>query len=140
RKTAEMNFRKPVEILEVAVLVDGRKVMSIDEMQPFTIRATLQHHEAVSRVSVNLNVIRSDGAYVFYQPSGLVAQNIEEFAGRSVVEFEFDPNPFGAGHYEINMFATNGFSWDNCPPSDIYDRSIGTCVFQVNLARPISFG
>jgi lipopolysaccharide transport system ATP-binding protein len=132
--------QSPVTISEVALEVDGRRALSVNELQPFLIRVSLEHHEPLAAVSVNLNIIRSDGAYVFYQPSGLDDRNIVNFRGRSEVRFRFDPNPFGCGDYEANVFATNGFSWQNIPPSEIFDRSVGNLVFRVNLARPISFG
>jgi hypothetical protein len=132
--------RSPVTIERVTLEVDGEPTLSVKELQPFDIRTSLIHHEAMPGVSVNINIIRSDGAYVFYQPSGLDGHNIVDFEGRSDVVFHFDPNPFGAGEYEINMFAVNAFSWDNIPPSEIFDRSIGKLVFRVHQARPIPFG
>jgi lipopolysaccharide transport system ATP-binding protein len=140
REQVAMQFQKPVEIERVCLLVDDVEGMSVPELKPFILRVYLRHHEPVPSVSVNINITRSDGAYVFYQPSGLQGRNIENFAGRSIVNFTFDPNPLGFGDYEVNVFATNGFSWDNCPPSEIFDRAIGTCTFKVYLARPISFG
>lgn len=133
-------LQSPVTIEAVALEVDGRPTLSIRELQAFVIKASLIHHEATAGVSVNINIIRSDGAYVFYQPSGLDGRNIVDFQGRSEVLFHFDPNPFGAGEYEVNLFAVNAFSWDNIPPSEIYDRSIGKLVFRVHQARPIPFG
>jgi lipopolysaccharide transport system ATP-binding protein len=140
RARAATLFRKPVSIESVALEVDGQPRLSVDELQPFAIRVTLAHQEPLPEISVNLNIIRSDGVYVFYQPSGLNDNNIREFEGKSNVIFRFDPNPFGYGDYEVNVFATNGFSWNNIPPSEIIDRSVGNLLFKVNLARPISFG
>jgi hypothetical protein len=120
--------------------VDGQRAYSVAELQPFSIKVVLEHHDRVPGVSVNLNILRSDGAYVFYQPSGLDDRNISDFQGKSEVVFHFDPNPFGFGEYEVNVFAANGFSWDNIPPSEVFDRSIANLLFKVNLARPISFG
>jgi len=133
-------LRSPVTIESVTLEADGEPTLSVRELQPFVIRASLVHHEPTPGVSVNLNIIRSDGAYVFYQPSGLDGRNIVDFEGRSEVLFHFDPNPFGAGEYEVNLFAVSAFSWDNIPPSEIYDRSIGKLLFRVHLARPIPFG
>jgi len=133
-------LRSPVTIESVTLEVDGEPTLSLRELQGFVIKASLIHHEPTPGVSVNINIIRSDGAYVFYQPSGLGGRNIVDFEGRSEVLFHFDPNAFGAGEYEVNLFAVNAFSWDNIPPSEIYDRSIGKLVFRVHLARPIAFG
>jgi len=118
-------LRSPVTIESVTLEADGEATLSVRELQAFVIRASLIHHEPTPGVSVNINIIRSDGAYVFYQPSGLEGRNIVDFEGRSEIRFHFDPNPFGSGEYEVNLFAVNAFSWDNIPPSEIYDRSIG---------------
>ncbi len=137
---AELTFQKPVEIESVEVRSFGHQVASVDEFQPFSIRVTTKHNERVPLTSVNLNVIRSDGTYAFYQPSGIDDNNIENHRGRSVVEFHFDPNPFGAGDYELNVFAVNGFDWNNIPPSEIFDKSVGASKFRVNMKRAIEFG
>src|SRR5262249_24432828 len=76
----------------------------------------------------------------WWSPSGYLARNIEHYTGKSITEFEFDPNPFGYGDYELNIYAVNGFSWDNCPASEIFDRSLGEQKLRVTLARPIQFG
>jgi hypothetical protein len=140
RSLAAAQTAKPVEILGVDLLVDGRPSLSVAELVPFEVRVRINTRESLPGVSVNLNIIRSDGAYVFFQPSGLEDRNIVGHVGKAEVVFHFDPNPFGAGDYEINVFATNAFEWLNCPPSDIYDRRIAAVLFKVNLARPISFG
>ncbi len=137
---AELTFQKPVEIEAVEVRSFGNQVASVDEFQPFSVRVSTKHNDRVPLTSVNLNIIRSDGIYAFYQPSGIDNNNIENHLGRSIVEFHFDPNPFGAGDYELNVFAVNGFDWDNIPPSEIFDKSIGAAKFRVNMKRPIEFG
>jgi len=137
---AQLTFQKPVEIETVNIRSFGHQVASVDEFQPFSVRVTTKHNIPVPLTSVNLNIIRSDGIYVFYQPSGIDNNNIENYVGRSVVEFHFDPNPFGAGDYELNVFAVNGFDWDNIPPSEIFDKAVGAAKFRVNMKRPIEFG
>src|SRR5262249_12355826 len=134
---AAQQLRSPVTIESVTLEVQGEPTLSVPELQPFVIKAAVAPQERTPGVSVHINVIRSDGAYVFCQPSGLDGKNIADFEGRSEVVFHFDPNPFGAGEYEVNLFAVNAFSWDNIPPSEIYDRSIGKLVFRVHQARPI---
>jgi len=138
--TATEVTQKPVVVESVTLMVNDRPALSVMEFQPFSIRVMLTHHEAMPEVSVNLNISRSDGAYVFYQPSGLDGHNITNFTGHSAVSFHFDPNPFGTGQYEVNVFICNGFSWDNIPPSEVFDRSLANLIFNIYQARPISFG
>jgi lipopolysaccharide transport system ATP-binding protein len=140
KQASALTFLKPVEIQNVEIRSFGNRVASVDELQPFSVQVTALHNERVPKVSINLNVIRSDGTYAFYQPSGINDNNIKNHLGRSVVEFHFDPNPFGAGDYELNVFAVNGFDWNNIPPSEIFDKSMGDTKVRVNLKRPIEFG
>jgi len=132
--------RKPVEIIDIGVFVDSRRVMSVREFEPFTIRVVCNHIEAVPQVSVNVGLWRSDGVQAWWSPSGYLDKNIENHIGRSIVEFHFDPNPFGFGRYSIHVYAVNGFAWENCPCTEIYDQSLGETELQLNLARPIQFG
>lgn len=140
KERAALALRRPVEIAAVTVLAEGRPVMSVPELTPFSVMVEIVHHESMPEVSVNINVVRSDGTYVFYQPSGLNDQNIANHIGSSRIEFSFAENPFAAGDYELNVFATNGFSWESCPPQDIFDRSIGKAKFRIDQTRPIPFG
>jgi lipopolysaccharide transport system ATP-binding protein len=133
-------LRKPVEIVDMRLIVDARSTLSVRERQPFKLQFRTRHNERVDSVSVNLNIVRADGVYTFYQPGGWFGENIRNFVGEAVTEFIFDPNVFGAGLYEVNVFASNGWSWENIPPSEIFDRSIGVFKFNVTLAEPIEFG
>jgi lipopolysaccharide transport system ATP-binding protein len=140
RQMAASRLTKPAEIESVEMLVEGRPALSVPELAPFDIRVRFRINDAAETINVAVNVVRSDGAYVFYQPSGLDERNISGVTGPAEVTFHFDPNPFGVGSYEINVFLTNAFDWANCPPSDVYDRRLAAVVFNVNLKRPISFG
>lgn len=140
RQVAASRLTKLAEIQSVEMLVEGRASLSVPELAPFDVRVRFRINEGAEAVNVGLNIVRSDGAYVFYQPSGVGDRNISGFTGAAEVTFHFDPNPFGMGAYEVNVFLTNAFEWENCPPSDIYDRRLAAVVFNVNLKRPISFG
>jgi lipopolysaccharide transport system ATP-binding protein len=140
RDRALLALRRPVEIAKIMVLFEGKEVLSVPELKPFSIAIEVDHHERMPEVSVNINVVRSDGTYVFYQPSGLNNNNIVNHLGKSHIEFSFPENPFAPGDYELNVFVTNGFSWENCPPSDIFDRSMGWVKFRIDQTRPIPFG
>ena len=140
RQIAAARLIKLAEIESVEMLVEGRATLSVQELAPFDVRVRFRINEGSEPVNVGLSIVRSDGAYVFYQPSGIDDRNIGGFSGPAEVTFHFDPNPFGPGAYEINVFLTNAFEWENCPPSDIYDRRLAAVVFNVNLKRPIGFG
>jgi ABC-type polysaccharide/polyol phosphate transport system ATPase subunit len=130
---------KPVEIVSVKAVNRSGPVSVIKEFDPFTIEVTLQHNEAMPSVNVNLDITRSDGFYAFFQASCFDAP-IEGHKGSSRVSFDFEPNPFGAGIYEISVAATNAFTLETAPPDDVYDRAMSVLKLDIAMARPIMFG
>ncbi len=40
----------------------------------------------------------------------------------------------------MNLFVCNAWSWENIPPSEIFDRSMGAFRFSVQNADPVTFG
>lgn len=134
------NFTPAIEILETRIVTDNGVVSSVGEGQSFKLEVAVQCNRPVPAASVNINILRSDGVYAFYQPSGLSHAHIKQHIGRATVQFDFTSNPFGAGDYEVNVFACNEWSWNNIPPSDIYDKSLGEFRFSVRLSAPIEFG
>lgn len=133
-------FRKPVEIADVGIFVDGQRRVSVRELEPFTIRVVCNHNEAVPEVCVNLGIWRSDGIQAWWSSSGYLADNIRNHEGRSTIDFKFDPNPFGYGQFSLHVYVVNGFAWDNSPCSEIYDVSAGEKELNITLTRPIQFG
>ena len=130
----------PALIRSIEVHSNGVRTRTVAEGEPFKVRIAISHLEPVPASSVNLNISRLDGVYAFYQPSGWEDGNIVDFKGDAVVEFSFDPNPFGAGEYEANVFLVNGWSDDNIPPSDIFDKRVGDTRFVVTPVLPCPFG
>jgi hypothetical protein len=108
---------KPVEIVSVKAVNRSGPVSVIKEFDPFTI----------------------DGFYAFFQASCFDAP-IEGHKGSSRVSFDFEPNPFGAGIYEISVAATNAFTLETAPPDDVYDRAMSVLKLDIAMARPIMFG
>ena len=82
---------------------------------------------------VSLKIMRNDGYYVFWQSSGQVGSNIEDFKGDKLVTFVFDPNLIGAGDYELTVEVQNGFDVEaNFPYSRVYDRKVAILKFTVD--------
>jgi hypothetical protein len=129
---------RPVEIVDVKILSKRGGGSVLRENDAFKIRVELKRNEPVDTLNVSVNIFRSDGVYVFYQATCLdrVIRGSDQI---DFVEFEFDPNPFGAGDFEVNTFATNSFSMDQGPPTDIYDKHIGQRLTIV-MSRPFAFG
>jgi lipopolysaccharide transport system ATP-binding protein len=132
------DVRPDVEILDVSMAVGGKSALSVREGVPFTISVVVTAAEEVPRCDVYLKIIRSDGFYVFWQSSGQVGQNLEDFSGTRRVTFEFDPNMFGAGDYEVTVEAANGFDVErNWPHSEIFDRRVNELKFTVSREWPL---
>ncbi|MCG2643562.1 MULTISPECIES: ABC transporter ATP-binding protein [Bradyrhizobium] len=136
RSTEE--HRLPVEIVSVTVRAASGALFHLRENEPFKIQVALKRNEPVDTLNASINIFRSDGVYVFYQAS-CFDRTLGAADEVDLVEFEFDPNPLGAGEYEINTFVTNSFSAETGPPSDIYDKRIGE-RFTVALNRPFAGG
>ena len=99
---------------------------------PFSIAVRLKAHRLVPLADVWLKIVRSDGFYVFWQSSGQVGANLVNFTGTKVVSFNFDPNIFGAGDYEVSVDVANGFDeLRNWPASQVFDRRVNDLKFTV---------
>jgi lipopolysaccharide transport system ATP-binding protein len=131
---------RPVEITGVSLISAGNAVVSVPEFAPLRVRVHLKRNEPVGDINVSLNLYRTDGVYVFYQASCLSGG--AEFSGdwtSAFVDFDFGEVIFGAGSYEINAFASNTFTLETAPPSEIYDKILGVKM-DIFSERPISFG
>jgi lipopolysaccharide transport system ATP-binding protein len=129
----------PVRILDVNFVVAGRLATTVREHEAFGLEVRIAATQPVAEVSVNLTISRSDGVYTFWQPSGWV-ENLRQFSGEAIIRFQFENNFFGAGDYEVSVTAVNGWSWDNIPPSDVYDRRLSCLRFSVVPEHAIKFG
>lgn len=124
--------RADAEIETVVVHCGGHEVASIIERQPFAVDVHVLFNRSTEVADVGLKITRIDGAYVFWNSSGLNGGNIKNPTGRIKVTFAFDPNMFGAGEYFINVHITNGWSFpDNYPYSDVFARKINAAAFRI---------
>lgn len=130
--------RPDVEVVSAEVLVDDEPVSRVRERQPFVIRIHVRAHTQVDVADVSLKIMRTDGYYVFWQSSGQVGENLEDFEGEKLVSFVFDPNLIGAGDYDLTVEVQNGFDVENnFPYSRVYDRRVGILRFTVDREWPI---
>lgn len=136
RSTEE--HKRPVEIVDVRMLTKQGPSVQFREGDAFRIAVDLKANEVVDTLNVSINIFRSDGVYVFYQASCFdrIVSGSDEI---SSVEFKFDPNPLGAGDYEVIAYATNSFSADQGPPTEIYDKHAGR-RFAISLSRAFDCG
>ena len=109
------------------------------ELQPFAIEVEFFAARRVPVVDVWLQFTRVDGVYVFWQSSGQWDEgNLRDLEGTAVVRFEFAPNLFGPGDYEVEAVAANGFDLDrNWPHSQVFDRRVGAMRFTVSRERQL---
>lgn len=124
--------RPDAEILDAKLRVDGREALGVRERQPFEVAVRVRANRRVRRLDAILKIMRVDGFYIFWQTSGQVGIFAEDFEGETTFVFDFDPNLFGAGDYEITVDLGNGFDLDeNFPHSEIYDRRVNALAFTV---------
>jgi lipopolysaccharide transport system ATP-binding protein len=125
--------RPDVEILDVRMLADGNEVLAVRERQPFSIAVRIRAPRPVPLADVWIKLVRADGFYVFWQSSGQVGANLKDFSGEKLVSFQVDPNPFGAGDYELEAGVANGFDVErNWPYSQVFDRRVNALKFTVS--------
>jgi lipopolysaccharide transport system ATP-binding protein len=131
-----------VEIVDVKMIVDGREALAVQEQEPFAIAVRIRAEKPVPLVDVWVKFVREDGFYIFWQSSGQVGMNLENFEGESVVTFQFSPNIFGAGDYEVEVDVANGFDIErNWPHTQVYDRRVNALKFTVGREwRLLMFG
>ena len=121
-----------VEIVDVSLRVAGAEALSVRERQPFSLAVRVCANRLVERVDAIVKVLRSDGFYIFWQTSGQVGVFAEDILGEATFIFDFDPNLFGAGDYEVTVDLGNGFDIErNFPHSEIYDRRVNALKFTV---------
>jgi lipopolysaccharide transport system ATP-binding protein len=120
------------EVVDVKLVVDGQEALGVRERQPFSIAVRVRANRRVPRLDAILKLMRSDGFYVFWQTSSQVGVVAEELEGEATFVFDFDPNVFGAGDYELTVDLGNGFDVEsNFPHSEIYDRRVNALSFTV---------
>jgi lipopolysaccharide transport system ATP-binding protein len=146
----EIHVSKAVELLKPEVTIERVELFAgavesrvLMERQPFELRVTLAHREVVEKVDVGIKISRADGAYAFWQSSGLVGKEIHRNSpGRCTCTFKFDDNLFGAGEYAISVVLGNGWSYpDNYPYSRIYHRAIDVLRFRIAMeVEGLDFG
>jgi lipopolysaccharide transport system ATP-binding protein len=125
--------RPDVEIVDAKMVVDGRGVLSVQERQPFTIAVHIHAAREIPVADVWIKLVRADGFYTFWQSSGQVGMNLEDFVGDRMVSFHFDPNVFGAGDYEVEVDVANGFDLErNWPHSQVFDRKVAALKITVS--------
>jgi lipopolysaccharide transport system ATP-binding protein len=126
--------RPDIEIVSVRMLVEGEDVLAVREHQPFAIEVEIQANRKIPLADIWVKFTRADGVYVFWQSSGQSdTGNLRDVEGRVFVRFEFEPNLFGAGDYEVEVTAANGFDLaHNWPHSQVFDRRIGALKFTVS--------
>jgi lipopolysaccharide transport system ATP-binding protein len=131
--------RPDVEIVDVRMLVQDEDVLSVREHEAFAIEVEVSATRLVPVTDVWVKLTRSDGVYVFWQSSGQWEEgNLRNLEGTVVVRFEFEPNIFGPGDYELDVTTANGFNLErNWPHSQVFDRRVGALKFTVARERKL---
>jgi lipopolysaccharide transport system ATP-binding protein len=134
--------RPAVAIEGAELLVAGSPSRTVKEGEPFDLAVTIRSRKPVPAVSVGVKILRADGTYVFWQPSGWDDNNLHDLDGAATAIFHFTHNYFSSGEYHVSVYCSDG--WDlkrNYPYKDIFDRRVGVLTFRVLREFPaIDFG
>ena len=133
---AQERAKPDVEILDVAVFVQETKAYVIKERDPFEIRVRILANRKTPLVSAHVKIIRSDGVYVFWQPSGWEDGGIRDLEGEATVRFIFRENYFAGGEYQITAVCTAGWGIDLFASCEVFDRKINIYKFLVQREFP----
>jgi hypothetical protein len=132
----------PVEIVEVTVATRAGQTLSVLETEPFSIRIKLQCSGNTPHFNVSLIIYRSDGVYMFWQPSDFHGAADTAGSGLIVVIFNFDKNYFSAGDYDITVNAMAHWH-ENMVQSEveIFDRKLSATHFTIRRKyKSLQFG
>ncbi|MFZ5818743.1 MAG: ABC transporter ATP-binding protein [Chloroflexota bacterium] len=123
---------KDAEVIDAYLVVNGKKVSAVKERQPFEIHIQFRANRRIPKLDVHLLIYRSDGVYVFWQPIGLVGEDIVEANGEYSTAFLFNDNVLGAGIYRINAYLKDGWELTkHYNQYEIYDAAMDLCEFTV---------
>lgn len=126
-----------VDVKSVRVICNECETDTVPEKEPFSIVVSAEVIRETKCVDFGVRLIKSDGAFSFWQSSGQSMGNVDLEKGCVEVEFVFDANHFCSGDYMISISASNG--WDpknNYPYSCVYSRKIN--VGQITITREYS--
>lgn len=127
------SLRDTAAIKSISLLSRGEIVTSIREGQTFVVRVAFECNHVRNDLDVIITLFRSDGAYVFFQSTGMAeGGNLRNPNGRFTATFDFNPGPFGAGIYYFNVALGSGWRFpENYPHDRIYDRMIDGLRFTI---------
>ena len=123
----------PIEIVDVSLFTKQGVSKSISENEPFSIKVFVQCTENAPKFCICLQINRSDGVYMFYEPSDFFGPLDTSGAKFVTIEFVFSENYFSSADYEITATAITA-PWKidlNQTDVEIFDRKISIAKFNV---------
>jgi hypothetical protein len=123
----------PIEIVDVIIITKNGRSNSVLEKQPFFIQIDIECLENAPNFSVCLQINRSDGAYMFWQPSDFHDKVDLSGAKYVTIKYYFDENYFSSGEYEISATAITAPWHKDIVQSEIeiFDRKLSIVRFNV---------
>jgi len=122
----------PIQINKIMVATKDGAAKFIKEREPFYVEVNLDCAEAAPPFNVSIIIHRSDGVYVFWQPSDYYGQLDTSGTRNLSIKFIFDENYFSAGDYEITVNAIS--PWHNeitQTEVEIFDRKPAAARFTI---------
>ena len=134
----------PIKIIGIIISTKNGPTNSIRECEPFSIKINVECVEQAPAFNLSLILYRSDGMYMFWQPSDF--NGPLDTTGSSFVEitFHFDENYFAAGDYVVTVNAMGSLNIKNeliQSEIEIFDRRISAASFTITRQFPsLQFG
>ena len=123
----------PIEIVGVTISTNDTITTAIPEKEPFTIKIHVECLEDAPPFCMYVHIYRSDGVYMFWQPSDYYEQLDTSGAKHVSVNFNFEENYFSSGDYEITATATTAPWHKDIVQSEIevFDRKTSLARFSI---------
>ena len=122
----------PIQINKIIIATKDGLTKLIKEREPFYIEINLGCAEAAPLFNVSIIIHRSDGVYVFWQPSDYYGQLDTSGARNLSIKFIFDENYFSAGDYEITVNAISPWHKEITQTEvEVFDRKPAAARFTI---------
>lgn len=124
----------PIEITSVKVCIESGETNMVREGEPFQVKVDADCLEDAPKFCICLQINRSDGVYIFWQPSDFERPLDTSEAKKVTLSFHFDENHFSSGDYDITVTAVTSPWHKDIVQSEVetFDRKISAMKFHVS--------
>ena len=124
----------PIRISEISICASCGPTNSIRELEPFSVQVNVECSEDAPTFNLSLIIYRSDGVYMFWQPSDFYGPLDTSGATFVTIAFHFDENYFSSGDYYVTVNAMSSLNMrKDIIQSEIemFDRKTSAAFFAI---------